>query len=339
MVDSINPQLVSQEYKTHLGNLKNPYARVSNFIPVDNDMVDPVQCCVADNPFYCSGMARPGSWECRSFMSDRCAQKWDEWCDVSFFNTHFVVPNENTRVNTPEREILLRDTLEKRYCKRIESNIVENDEPLGLNGSCNKTCSLFDPTSPQSPSVCNYSGNCLLKCDNIPENINDLDNDPQFKACLDHPEKCEQLLTNMCGFAYVNQRNLAGSRLETICKNINEKNQPTYSTVLGNRNYSNSFHTPNKLPDDLEFLKSFNTPQETIKTPISRKLTSVTPVPVPVPKKEETRSEGHMDIILYITGGIIGLMILTMLYLFIEKKYNDNRVHEMHLASIRNDDI
>ena len=117
MVDSINPQLVSQEYKTHLGNLKNPYARVSNFITLDTDMVDPVQCCVADNPFYCSGMAHPGSWECRSFMSDRCARNWDEWCDLSFFNTHSVVPDEKTRVNTPERDILLRDTLEKRYCK------------------------------------------------------------------------------------------------------------------------------------------------------------------------------------------------------------------------------
>lgn len=100
---------------------------------------DPVNSCLPgsfmDNP----SVAELGL--CPSFMAQRCAQKWDEKCDLY----------TNTIGDQVKLKNFIRDVTSRKYCQ------------LSPDSNCSKMCQPFSPIDQTSPQVCSYVGSEVLK--------------------------------------------------------------------------------------------------------------------------------------------------------------------------------
>lgn len=86
-----------------------------------------------------------GNRQCAIFMSNRCAEKWDNICEIMSTCDESRFPdmannNDGCHIPTTAGNLLVRDTAYLKYL-------------LNANGS-NVQCEPFDPTVADSPTIC-----------------------------------------------------------------------------------------------------------------------------------------------------------------------------------------
>lgn len=182
---------------------------------------DPVDCCLPGSFLNCPKVAELGL--CPSFMTQRCAQNWDEKCEL-YANTL----NDNVKLRN-----FIRDTASKKYCQ------------LSPDSNCAKMCQPFDPIAQESTQVCSYVGNEVLKDSNdsvdigwyLPVNIspdylstcqqtcnvlnpsNITLNDTVINSCLKYGF-CNDILTNICQLSSNSNTQINHPGLSTYCNNL-----------------------------------------------------------------------------------------------------------------------
>lgn len=204
---------------------RNTYTSIRNFGKEADASNHPLTMCLAttmDRRFQ-NGSAPgvnsgPRSIKCQHYMAQKCADKWDGFCEY-FYKEHGKGgqwpnnqqwPIANPRpyeveyglpTNLTMGEQLLRNTAERKYCRMV---------------GCQKRCEPFDPTNPNSPTITYYdTANCIPICDNF--SVSALDNDPVMNRMLDNPRAAAGTLINMCNTAKNKGVNLNGTRLGQFC--------------------------------------------------------------------------------------------------------------------------
>lgn len=166
----------------------------------------------------------PRSMQCQTYMAQRCADKWDGFCEY-FYKEHGSEgqwpdnqkwPIYNARQwevdaglaqSLTTGEQLLRNTAERKYCTYT---------------NCTPVCEPFDPTNPNSPTITYYVGpdgsqaSCKPICNVNPSLI---DNDPVMDRMLANPEVAAGTLINICNTAHNTRTNLNGTKLGKVCDN------------------------------------------------------------------------------------------------------------------------
>jgi hypothetical protein len=217
------------------------YRQICNFAPnIENEYSrDPLLYCVLDTMDSQFLHGAPGrtfgkySDHCNQLLSDRCAKRWDELCEVISKDKTTNYPNtggpvmgyEYTCRNTPclpYGEQILRNTAFKKY-------------RVSMTG-CNVRCEPFDPTVVNSPMICYDTrtqctsgpngaevcvgdaldgGTCVNTYSLTKEQIQDLDQDPVMNKILNKPEIASDLLEKI--YLNMKQNNtlrlLKGTRL------------------------------------------------------------------------------------------------------------------------------
>lgn len=177
---------------------------------------DPLACCMPYNLFTCENRTAELGL-CPNFMSQRCAQKWDDKCDLYLSTTTYW-------------KDFLEKTAEKKFCK------------LSKDSHCTKLCQPFDPIAQESPQVCDFVGNeittlnindpsgentaitnptymkipCNKTCDLITPDILTA-TDPVITNCLNNGQ-CSDILANICDTSVSEKINIAHPELAKICK-------------------------------------------------------------------------------------------------------------------------
>jgi hypothetical protein len=111
---------------------------------------DPVQCCLKGQMFACpSNPVRRDIGLCPLFMGQRCAKKWDGYCDL------FLSEKDEENVQGSYSNEFLRNAFEAMFCQ------LDNKNP---NSLCYERCEMFDPAS-SSPSfmVCKTEGDVAYR--------------------------------------------------------------------------------------------------------------------------------------------------------------------------------
>jgi hypothetical protein len=215
----------------------NSYARISKFgkdrMPPCAGSNDPLTVCLTstlDAKFQNGSIASTAfgaaSQNCQRFMTQRCADKWDGFCEYYYReqngqNTPIYNPRPNLEQDRPWEsefgfntnltlgEQLLRNTAERKYC---------------TYPGCEPQCEPFDPTNPDSPNIIYFkpsagSGcsrcNCVPVCGNV--NPKGLDNDPVMNRLLDNPDAGMATLINICNTTRRQGIDLSGTRLGRVC--------------------------------------------------------------------------------------------------------------------------
>ncbi len=101
---------------------------------------DIMQCCLPGGAFACPQGYFSQMSNCQSYMAKRCANDWDEYCEVYLAN------------QTPQfGKTFLNDTARNKYCRK----------PTGaeaVDNHCSRVCQPVDPNNPDSPVICNLWG-------------------------------------------------------------------------------------------------------------------------------------------------------------------------------------
>ncbi len=103
---------------------------------------DPLSCCMPGSYFSCTNKTADLGL-CPLFMSQRCASKWDEQCDI-YLST---LSDWNLKRN------FINDTAEKKFCS------------LNQNSNCTKHCQPLDPIAQDSVQVCDFIGTEITTID------------------------------------------------------------------------------------------------------------------------------------------------------------------------------
>jgi hypothetical protein len=84
----------------------------------------------------------------RAFMSQRCAEKWDGYCDL------FLKQENNADYTGKHVHAFIKDTLSRQFC--------QNDTSIP-GSQCFQRCEQFNPTSSSSVSVCMDQGDLVYR--------------------------------------------------------------------------------------------------------------------------------------------------------------------------------
>ena len=207
----------------------NMYNRISNFgqgvsnLPVNN----PLTYCLSqslDNDFMHGAIGNtigPYSKNCQNFMSQYCANNWNNICEVASDNQEISYPNnlQSCRTNNSigcknltAGEILIQNTATKKY-------LVE------MFGGCRLEYEPFDPTVASSPLIsywvngcgCNSQGNdkCVPSYEVDPKTI---DSDPVMNKILAKPIIALSILINIYNTANRKRTldNLKGTKIYNL---------------------------------------------------------------------------------------------------------------------------
>ncbi len=186
----------------------------------------------------------PRSANCQNFMAERCANKWDGFCEY-FYVEHSKNKNwPNNRIwpnmGSPNQwlnkgastltigEQLLRDAGERKYC---------------TYPTCTPKRAPFDPMNPQSPMVTTYQNvnggldGCVPVCRVDPKTV---DGDVLMDRMLANPMVAGSTLINICNTTAREGINLAGTKIGALCANYNQvtnamngRGANDYATGLG----------------------------------------------------------------------------------------------------------
>lgn len=180
----------------------NNYSQIGNVGPYSSPVNDPLTYCAVNNLdqlFMHGGNAYqygPYSRPCQLFMSERCANKWDSFCEIASKDTNTSFPNNTLRCDTQHcpnmsaGDILLYNTARRKYLTKMHNGV--------------KRYMPFDPTVANSYMIsywesadgCYYSGNSNM----IPEYSVDyrtIDNDPVMNKILLKPHIAIDILKNI----------------------------------------------------------------------------------------------------------------------------------------------
>jgi hypothetical protein len=193
--------LLNQPQRYNLIKNDTPtYHKLANYNHVEDETS--IECCVGGDMFKCGDTykLRPESNLCKTYISERCANKWDQLCDV-------VSDDKN----------MLTNTLHKRYCTIDRQTLLPTISMSQMVYTpCTETCTPVNGRNSESPVVCEYSGECKWLC-NLPDNKSDLNKDLQLQKCLDNPSLCQPFINEICSYAKENDISLDGSNLQQQC--------------------------------------------------------------------------------------------------------------------------
>jgi hypothetical protein len=214
------------------------YANYSTFgNNVQTPASDPLTFCLVDTmdkQFQHGGHAGlygPRSQKCQAYMAQRCAEKWDGFCEYSYRENNprsSGWPNEQAWPNTAQSitdsasitgnlstgSQMLGDAAARRFCK--------------FSGT--PRCESFNPMDPNSPKVYYYENCNVGQCggSNIPVcqvDASTIDNDPLMDRCLENPAAAAPTLINICNTAKRTGANLAGTKIGKFCERYNQTKQ------------------------------------------------------------------------------------------------------------------
>lgn len=210
------------------------YVKIMSFgkLADKSKMVDPLTYCAVsgmDSMFNHTAGSRinKDSSQCQNFMSDYCANNWNEVCENASRDSTLGIPNMVGGVNNcnsnsncyvtgnmgqlTQGEILIRNTAAKKYLKDGIQSCYFKYEP-------------FDPQTSTSPMIrvwktndCStqYSGPCVLEYEVDPKVI---DADPVMNKLLENPLIGLDILINIYNTAmkYGKFNQLQGTRLYNL---------------------------------------------------------------------------------------------------------------------------
>lgn len=180
------------------------YRQISNLgsnilTPVDN----PLTYCLndeIDNQFLhgSSAITIDGqhSKKCQRYMSQYCANNWDQFCEVASKNTKRYWPNQWSNVmgsddsialDLSAGEILIKNTAKEKYLFGMY-NCVRKYEPFDPNVANSPMISYWEPSNDT------YARNCVPIYKVDPKTI---DNDVVMNKILDNPKIAPELLVNI----------------------------------------------------------------------------------------------------------------------------------------------
>jgi len=176
------------------------YARIIRFgqQAQQSPLNDPLSYCVVtdlDNMFTHTAGKRinKDSVECQMFMSDRCANNWDEVCESeSRRNDSYSFPNQVTGKSPllatqkmSAGDYLIRNTMAKKYLTEASMK-------------CNLSYRPFDVQVPTSPMIREWSPSRTPGCESIYEvNPLTIDSDPVMNRVLMNPSIAIDILVNI----------------------------------------------------------------------------------------------------------------------------------------------
>ena len=211
------------------------YANYSKFgNNVQTPSSDPLTFCLVDTmdrKFQHGGTAAdygPRSQKCQAFMAQRCADKWDGFCEYFYVENgsggswpnqqawpNMAQPITDTTKYTGQLSTgsqLLGDAASRRFC---------------TYANCAPTCESFDPMNPNSPKVYYYN-NCNSKdcsSDCIPictVDTTTIDQDPLMDRCLQNPTAAAPTLMNICNTAKREGLDLSGTKIGAFCQKYDQ---------------------------------------------------------------------------------------------------------------------
>lgn len=199
------------------------YRKINDFGKIASK--DPVGYCLFDDvdTQFDSGVLGgkiygPYSPNCQLMMADRCAKKWDKYCEVVFGDKELKYPNVadvfadpivpgvqnvNGSLLTAGQQ-LLKTSAQRRFCDFR---------------NCNPTKFSFEPTDPTSPILTQYdpvSSGCVPVCNKF--DVSTIDNDIIMNKCMQDPIACNDVLQNVCNTAKRTNRDLGNTRLGQFCR-------------------------------------------------------------------------------------------------------------------------
>lgn len=173
------------------------YTSISNFgVGAINTSSNPLNYCLLsgmnsafNNGFMGDSLCGANSKNCQAFMSDYCANNWNDICEIESTNQSKVFPNNiqgcGIRPGLCPRmsagDILIANTAAKKYLSKAGGCCYLNYEP-------------FDPTVASSPLISFVSGKCIPVYEVDPKTI---DNDPVMNKLLNKPIIAWNLLVNI----------------------------------------------------------------------------------------------------------------------------------------------
>jgi|UniRef100_A0A6C0CZS9 hypothetical protein len=190
-------------YINKMNNNRSTYRNLINFgsnsyVPTN----DPLTYAINDemDQRFVHGMSSPDTIgqhgkASQAYLSDYCAEKWDNFCELASYNTNRSYPNNLQPCEAPSAvalglnagEILIYNTASKKYLKKM------------LN--CKKKYESFDPNVPNSPMIsywvsnnCNYTSSCIPVYAVDPKTI---DNDIVMDKILEKPAIAMDILINI----------------------------------------------------------------------------------------------------------------------------------------------
>jgi hypothetical protein len=204
------------------------YSSLKQFSNINPDLNRPIGLCISDTldrKFQYGGTmgsnSGPMNPTCQAYMAERCAKKWDGFCEYYYKQygpNGQKWPVQQTWPNTVWRpweaqygisqnltmgDQLLRNTAERKYCT--------------LSG-CRPVVKPLDPTDPNSPMVTTYDSyeGCIPTCKVNPSEI---DNDPVMNRMLANPDIAPATLINICNTCKNKNIDLRGTKIGTLCSN------------------------------------------------------------------------------------------------------------------------
>jgi len=166
----------------------------------------------------------PQNAQCQSFMADKCANKWDGFCEYYYKQCGKDGPSRYQGPNTVWRpgvdkfglnqpislgETLLKNTAERKYCEMK---------------NCKSTMVPLNPMDPYSPKVKLYTSyeGCTPVCKVDSKTI---DSDPVMDRLLRNPNVGAGTLINICNTAKNENIDLGDTKIGRVCKRYHELNR------------------------------------------------------------------------------------------------------------------
>lgn len=210
----------------------NTYANIKKFGNINSaegHSAHPLTVCMAstmDKSFQNGSIGHlfgPKSRQCQGYMAQKCADKWDGYCEYFYQNNgpNSPWPQNVPWPNTQQRyweskyglpqfltsgEQMLRSAAERRFC---------------TYQNCHQQCEPFDPTNPNSPKIVFYrdadgkDGSCMPLCTVNPSII---DADPLMDRMLANPNAAGGTILNICNTAKQTGLDLSGTKIGKVCE-------------------------------------------------------------------------------------------------------------------------
>jgi len=208
--------------------MNSKYAKYAN-VGSDVSAEDPLTFCLvstSDSKFMHGGgptfVQGPMSENCQMFMSNRCADTWDEYCEY-FYRNQRPSSGDIYSIQTPSPS-----QINSQYTQGVPSQSLGNQ--LLLNTSLERFCNLnssesysacqpFNPLDPKSPLVCGFQlpANTPLQC-RVDTKV--IDQDPVMERCLANPSAALLPLVNICNTAKRDGVDLSGTKIGEFCRRM-----------------------------------------------------------------------------------------------------------------------
>ena len=209
--------------------MRSSYRSISKFgnqQPPCGGTNDPLTVCLTDTSDHkfqqgsIGNLYGPRSRRCQLYMAQRCAEKWDGFCEyfyqVNGENGQWPDNRKWPDMATTQSGLatgglttgdqLLNNTAERKYCS--------------YGSKCKLSCEPFDPTNPDSPKIFYHDqcNNCAADCVPVCRvNPQDIDNDPVMNRLLANPTVAPTTMINICNTSRREGTNLEGTKIGTFC--------------------------------------------------------------------------------------------------------------------------